>query len=294
MMSGEKEISIIMVTLNAEEHVAEAVRSVVLQDGVAVELIVVDGRSTDRTLDIVRRTVESSRISLRAVTQVGKGIYSAMNQGIARAVAPIIGILNADDWLLPGALGAVHAAFRRTPAGVVAGQGLGMRSIGGRDLYFPLSSSWPSSAAMMSVMHPATFVRKNIYAEHGAFDETFALSADYDFFLRLASRGVEALILDQRLAVFRLGGATTARKCRALWEDRLVRRRWYPRRIADGQFIRQLTGHIRSVLREACLRCLLGGARFDRIRAQRIARRFPEINPPGDAPLRPKRTDAAL
>ena len=94
-------ISIITITYNSEKTIEETVKSVIDQDYPDVEYIIVDGQSKDCTLQIIEKY--SSHIST-LISEPDRGICDAFNKGIANATGEIIGIINSDDMLLPGAI----------------------------------------------------------------------------------------------------------------------------------------------------------------------------------------------
>ena len=103
----QPKISIVTITFNSESTVEDTIKSVVSQDYPNLEYIIIDGGSKDGTLEIVDRYRD--RIA-KVVSEPDKGISDAFNKGIRNATGDIIGIINSDDILLPGALSAVAAA----------------------------------------------------------------------------------------------------------------------------------------------------------------------------------------
>ena len=112
-------ISIITVCLNSEKTIEQTIRSVLGQKDEDFEYIIVDGCSSDNTLDIVGKY---SKDITRIVSEQDGGIYDAMNKGIALATGEIIGIINSDDWYEEGALEAVRKCFQAVNAEVVYGR----------------------------------------------------------------------------------------------------------------------------------------------------------------------------
>ena len=104
----QPKISIVTITFNSENTVEETIKSVISQDYSNLEYIIIDGASTDRTLEVVNKYRD--RIA-RIVSEPDKGISDAFNKGIRYATGDVIGIINSDDILLPGALQAVAAAY---------------------------------------------------------------------------------------------------------------------------------------------------------------------------------------
>jgi glycosyltransferase involved in cell wall biosynthesis len=109
--------SIVIPTFNRRDMVLEAIASARAQDWNAVEIIVIDGGSTDGTQEVVSREP-----SIRLISEPDRGVYDALNKGIAAATGEIVGLLNSDDRYEPGIFSRVAAAFEANPqAGSVCG-----------------------------------------------------------------------------------------------------------------------------------------------------------------------------
>jgi glycosyltransferase involved in cell wall biosynthesis len=204
--------TIVTASLNSERTIAATLASVREQDyGGEVEHVVVDGGSTDRTLEIVRAA------GLRFVSEPDRGLTHALNKGIAMARGEIVGSLNSDDAYRPGALARVGAAFAANPqvewvtgrCPIVDEQGHEIRR--GVTRYkeaFLRHHSYARHLVHNYVCAPATFVRRSALQDVGGYDERFRLSADYDMWLKLGRRG-DPLVLDPPpLATFRMAGAS--------------------------------------------------------------------------------------
>ena len=101
-------ISVVTVVRNNVEHIAETIRSVLDQNYPELEYIVIDGASTDGTVDVVRSF--GDRIA-QFVSEPDRSLYDAMNKGIARATGDVVGMINSGDRYLPGALELVAKSF---------------------------------------------------------------------------------------------------------------------------------------------------------------------------------------
>ena len=112
-------VSIITVCYNSAKTIKRTIKSVAEQDYEEIEYIIIDGGSTDGTLDIIDRYKD--KISV-LVSEPDEGIYDAMNKGIARATGDIIGFMNSDDWYADGAIVAIAEAFKKTEAEIVYGK----------------------------------------------------------------------------------------------------------------------------------------------------------------------------
>jgi len=203
-------VSIITVCLNAEEHVHTAMESVLAQSYPQVEYIVVDGASTDTTLDIVRELEPSFGGRLRWTSEPDDGLYDAMNKGIAMAAGGLIGIVNADDFYEPSAVETAVATWRANPAaGVIYGP---MRAIEpgkpSRTLGVPEAISLADLRHDMIIRHPATFITASTYQHVGVYDTSYPIAADYDFLLRCLESGVEFAHVAEVMSNFSLFGTS--------------------------------------------------------------------------------------
>ncbi|MBG0799970.1 glycosyltransferase [Methylocystis sp. H4A] len=203
-------ISVVTVCYNAAATIGEALESVVGQRGVDVEAIVIDGGSKDGTQEII----EGYRSQLaHFVSEADRGIYSAMNKGLAAATGDFIGFLNADDvFASPNCLSAVAQAAQTTGAAVIAGSvsqvnanGREVRVIRGAE--FKPDDLWYGGFPP----HPATYVKASLARKVGEFDETIPTASDFDYFLRLRRDSQFSLAtIDQILVSMRRGGASSS------------------------------------------------------------------------------------
>jgi glycosyltransferase involved in cell wall biosynthesis len=207
---GRVAVSFTIVTpcLNAEATIDQALRSVRDQGYAPLEHVIVDGGSTDRTMEIVRAGGEH----VRSISEPDRGLSDAMNKGIAMARNDVIGWLNADDLYLPGALHRVAAAFERRPDAlwatgrclIIDGSGEEIRR-GVTRYKDALLRRWsfPLFLTQNFVSSPATFVRREAFGVVGGFEERFRYSMDYDVWLRLGRRSAP-VVIDEPLACFRM------------------------------------------------------------------------------------------
>ena len=196
-------ISIITPAYNAERTLEKTILSVINQEIEAeLEYIVIDGNSTDKTLDIIQKY--QNRINL-FISETDKGVYDAMNKGIAHAAGDIIGIINADDWYNGGALKIVEETFKKDEKIEI--------------IYSPVETYYdhqyliqfrPGSLDKLffkfTINHPSCFVRKTVYARLGSYDLSYSIAADYDFILRAYTFGAIFSYVEEPLASYSLNG----------------------------------------------------------------------------------------
>ncbi|GAA4246840.1 glycosyltransferase [Azospirillum formosense] len=203
--------TIITPCLNRAALVAEAVDSVLAQGEVAVEHIVVDGGSTDGTLEVLARYPH-----LRVLTGSDRGVYDAINRGLAIARGAVIGHLNSDDLLLPGALAAVARVLEAAPdadaacGGVTvvetaAGSGAGdrrVREICGYDDP-QMKTLRPVDLCRGVPMINARFFRRGLYERVGLYDPSYRYAGDRDFLIRAWTAGMKTVPVAERVYVYR-------------------------------------------------------------------------------------------
>lgn len=203
-------VSIITVVYNGAATIADTVRSVATQSYRDIEYIVVDGASTDGTLSILRGFREHITT---LVSEPDRGIYDAMNKGIALATGDIIGFLNSDDMYVDDAAIADVANCFRDP-GVDACYA-DLVYVDPNDLNRVLRY-WRSREYVHGLFrngwmpaHPTFFVRRGIYQRLGGFDLDYRLQSDFELTMRfLHVHRIRTMYLPRVLVKMRLGGVT--------------------------------------------------------------------------------------
>lgn len=194
-------VSIVTPCLNAARFLEETIASVLAQDYPNIEYLVMDGGSTDGTLDILRRYEDR----LRWVSAPDGGQADAINRGFAATSGDIFAFLNADDTYLPGAVTAAVDAFARDPGAAVAyGEAWHVGEDGARLAPYPVE---PFDARRLArrcfICQPAAFLRREAFAQTGLLDARLRFAFDYDLWIRLAHRH-RFVKIDQALAASRL------------------------------------------------------------------------------------------
>lgn len=206
-------ITVVTVCFNAATTIGDTLRSVAAQRGVEVEHVVIDGGSTDGTLDVVATFPHVALI----VSEPDKGIYDAMNKGVARATGDAVGFLNADDYFLrDDALRLVAEGLTDVDAVVgdlVIVDGAGKEGGKERVRRFYSSRGFRPWMLRMGHMppHPTLYVKRAIFEEIGAFDDSYRIAGDFDFTVRLLlqRRQTRWRRVARTLVAFRNGGAST-------------------------------------------------------------------------------------
>ena len=208
-----EKVSIITVVYNASNTIEQTIKSVLNQTYPNIEYIIIDGGSTDGTVEIIRRYLDKIDIF---ISEKDDGLYDAMNKGIKLASGEIIGILNSDDTYTENAVSRVVDSFKNQPKDVLYGNAMFVDDTSEIGLYdcSDIEQLWYK----MVIPHPATFVRKEVYDKYGVFDTQYPISADYDLMLRLYCEGVRFGHIDEILTYFRMGGLSAV-KIDAIIED---------------------------------------------------------------------------
>ncbi len=215
-------ITIITAVRNGEKTLECTIKSIIDQSYDRIEYIIIDGGSTDGTLDIIRKFAD--RVDYW-VSEPDKGIYDAMNKGIRAATGDLINLLNADDYLEPGALQLVSERFMtcRIPS-IIYGNAYYMdEAYGLKALFHSTLSYWLG----MTVNHQSMFVHKDIYEAIGLYDTRFQLGGDYDFFARSMRHNIPFIRIDSALVNCRNTGATFSRSAQSKREVNAINRSYF-------------------------------------------------------------------
>lgn len=203
-------VSVITAVYNNRDTIARALDSVLAQDHLDVELIVIDGGSTDGTLQILRSYTGQLDV---LVSEPDCGIYDALNKGIRRVSGDVVGFLHSDDLFADaGVLSRIAVAFAEPAVEVVYGDLHYVR----KDNPEQVVRYWRAGEFAGRRLgwgwmppHPTLYVRRSVYEQIGLFDTSFRIAADYDFILRMLGRGgVGVHYIPEVLVKMRVGGAS--------------------------------------------------------------------------------------
>lgn len=209
-------VSIITATYNSAATIETTLDSVLRQSHGDIEHIIVDGGSSDSTLDIVRRYAQQyGEGRLKIISEPDRGIYDAMNKGLAMATGDIVGILNSDDfYTTPVVVERLEREFRYdVTLQAVYGD---IAYVDPEDItrivrYYSSESfrRWKMRMGFMPA-HPSFYCRREIYDRYGNFDLDFKVAADFENLLRLIYRGrISTRYIPMNFVTMRTGGAST-------------------------------------------------------------------------------------
>ncbi len=213
-------ISIVTAVRNGEALIGETVESVLSQQGVELEYIIIDGASTDGTLAALAPW--RNRIA-KIISEPDSGVYQAMNKGIALATGEVIGLLNCGDRYYPGALALVARTFAAaTDRRAVFWGDVQYEHLGRVRGFRPENLTRGAFAP-----HPSMFVPRQVYEEIGVYDESFSLLGDYDFMYRAVNvHHLAVLYVPELVAFYREGGMSDRRIVDCLRDELRVKIRY--------------------------------------------------------------------
>ena len=203
-------MAIVTPTYNMAPFLRDAIDSVLAQDHPHIDYLVVDGGSTDGTVELLR----SYGDRIRWISEPDRGQAHAVNKGLAATDGEVFAFLNADDTYLPGAVSEAIAALEHRPEAVgVYGRGWYVDRDGRRLGAFPTEAfSHARLAHTCFILQPATFLRRSVVEELGGFDESLFYALDYDLWIRISRSGRELALVDAEWATARMhAGSKTLR-----------------------------------------------------------------------------------
>jgi glycosyltransferase involved in cell wall biosynthesis len=219
-------VSIVTPSLNMGAFLEETIRSVIEQEYPNVEYVVMDGGSTDNSLDILKRYEGR----LRYVSRPDKGQADAVNRGFQLTRGSIFAFLNADDTYLPGAISAAVEALAGNPeSGMVYGNAWRVTENGARISPYPIEPFDPNGLSRRCfICQPATFLRREVFERCGMLDPHLHFALDYDLWIRVV-RQYSMTKIETFLATSRMHGdsKTMGQMDRAMHETIQVLQRHY-------------------------------------------------------------------
>ena len=221
-------VSLITACYNSEATIRTAIESVLSQKGVDVEYIVVDGGSKDGTVNIIKeyaaktndQRLATNDFTFRWLSERDRGMYDAINKGIAMATGDIVGILNADDVLASNdTLAHIAEAFKPGIDALYAdirfvrtGDSLETLRVA-KTVRYCSAAKWKPWMFRFAAMvpHPSFYVRRECFAKLGNYSLDYRICADFELELRyLYLAKLKSVYLPECVVVMRMGGASTA------------------------------------------------------------------------------------
>jgi glycosyltransferase involved in cell wall biosynthesis len=227
LTNNKPSLSLITVVRNGEATIADCMSSVLSQTTQPFEYIIIDGNSTDRTLDVIEKHRWEG---VKVISEPDQGIYDAMNKGIGLASGEIVGLINSDDILSDNlVLQRVAKVFSDNP-NVDACYG-DLCYVRQNDLT-KIVRYWRSKPYQQGLIengwvppHPTLYVRRTIYKIYGGFDLRYCIAADFELMLRFfATHQILTAYLPHVMVKMRLGGTTNRNFKNILLQNLEIRR----------------------------------------------------------------------
>ena len=207
-----KKITIIIATYNAGKTIERCLDSVIPQKELGVELIIIDGKSNDDTLDKINKY----NLYIDYLLSEGdKGIYDAWNKGIKMSTGEWLMFIGADDELMPNAI-SIYMGYLNCVRGIgrydyicahnnyIHKDGTYIKTIG-------MEPSWNNMRRYMSAAHVGSLHNRNLFGQVGTFDNSFSICADYELLLR-KHENLKYLFIPETIAKMKEGGMSMSLK----------------------------------------------------------------------------------
>lgn len=209
-------VSIITIVLNSEKTIEKTMQSVLGQTYDNIEYIIVDGGSTDGTLDIIKKYGDN----ISWISEPDEGISDAFNKGIKLSRGEIIGILNSDDWYELDAVEKVVKAYCADPdIDVIYGDLCFYK--GNKPLFVQAPNPKPKRILEVIIYnHPTCFIKRDCYDKFGTYDTNFKFAMDHDLLLRFQINEKKFHYIHSVLTNMTFGGVSDMQEVKTLKETK--------------------------------------------------------------------------
>lgn len=212
-------ISAIICTFNSAWRLPKTLDSILSQDFSDYELLIIDGASSDGTLDVIKEYEKKFCGKLNYVSEKDRGIYDAMNKGIGMAKGEFLVVIGAGDWFEKNAFEKAAECIEKNP---------------GADAVFGKTRIWDAALKKNQIVqtmsdelpghpmqHPALFYKKSLHDKFGIYDESYRIAADYAFCLKAFYAGKTRVVpFDVVVSNFVMDGVSSNNQIRALRENK--------------------------------------------------------------------------
>jgi len=222
-MTQQPLISIITVVFNGETHLQQTIDSVVNQTYKHIEYIIIDGGSSDRTLNIIKSN--EAHINYW-VSEPDNGLYDAMNKGIDLANGELVGMVNSDDWYEPNAVEVVVNTYLKHPEKrIFHADRYDVYPNGEKKIYVFNPSVIKFKYFSMTYSHPSMFVSRKLYEDY-KYNTDLNVYSDYQFALTSYKINKHQFIhINQPIVNFRLGGVSGQISLKKVIKESYIARR---------------------------------------------------------------------
>ena len=219
--------SIITINYNHSEFLNETIDSVLNQTCSDYEYIIIDGASTDNSIEIIREYELLFKGKMKWISEPDKGISDAFNKGVNMAKGHIVGIINSGDFYANNALELVKNSFNKTEFDLLYGDTQKIKENGGIDKYVK-AKKWDNKKTGTPFMHSACFIRKEIYDKVGLFDENYMIAMDIDILMKISKITKNISIENELISYQRIGGLSHKNRLKSFREYKKINDKYYP------------------------------------------------------------------
>lgn len=203
-------ISMITVCYNSSSTIRDTLESVLSQNYTNYEYLIIDGNSSDDTINIIKEYEVKFGGKLKYISERDKGLYDAMNKGIKMATGDIIGIINSDDVIASKEVfKTVIETFKKNDCDGIYSN-LIIKDEHLNKVVRRLTTSNGNYKFGWYPPHPTLYLKKVVYEKYGIFNIDYRIAADYDFMIRIISNGIELKYVNSVFTYMRAGGKSTA------------------------------------------------------------------------------------
>lgn len=199
-------ITLITVCFNSEVTIVDTLESVLAQTYENYEYLIIDGKSKDKTVDIVKEYIPKFKGKLKLLSEKDQGLYDAMNKGIKMSTGDIIGILNSDDIL------ANKNVFKRIVEEYDENTDILYSDViyADSELKNPIRDyvSGENKSLAFAPAHPTMYIRKKVFGRVGLYNLKYKVAADYDFMVRLNKNHCKFQYFKEYTVIMRMGGVS--------------------------------------------------------------------------------------
>ena len=204
-------LSMVTICFNAENVIEKTILSVLNQSSPVYEYVLIDGGSTDRSYEIIKSYEEkfvAKGIRYVHISEKDKGISDAFNKGIQRATGDVVGIINADDELLPDTCKILSEEVEKHPADIYYGDCIWDDEKNNRKYVSKPKHDLSRLLYYMVLIHPSTFVKREVYENCGIFNVSYRYCMDKELLYRFYKQNKKFQYIEQSLTIFKAGGVS--------------------------------------------------------------------------------------
>ncbi|MGM9834534.1 MAG: glycosyltransferase family 2 protein [Bacilli bacterium] len=204
-----KILSIVTVCYNSEKTIERCINSILPQLSESIEYIIIDGKSSDKTMEIVKKY----KHKLRYISDEDTGIYNAMNKGIKMSKGEYVLFINSDDYLIEKSLEKVMPILSSKKYDVIYGDTLYVLNLE-NELYYRKVESMENLNKMnygSILCHQSTFTRVDALKKIGMFDERYKIVGDWDSFIKLRNAGYTFKHINELICYFSIEGVSNTK-----------------------------------------------------------------------------------